>query len=271
MFDPTRSETPSSQEQILAETQPHVPAPRSTPRRGLRAPAVVLGLLLGLSTTFYLLFPVRTNVLLLGSDRRPAESTAARTDTMMLVTVLPLQPYVGMLSIPRDLWVEIPGVGPNRINAAFLLAEAQQAGRGGPAAVETVRANFGVDVDAYVSLDFTGLVRFVDGLGGVDIDLARPTGGYDVGIHHLDGTQALAFARDRAGSDDFFRMERSQDPAASLVPAGRASPCLAEDSFRGRLPAGSYRHGSPGVGVAALGLRAAAGRAGRHRRPGDRP
>jgi len=171
---------------------------------------VVLGVLLGLSTTLYLLFPIRTNVLLLGSDRRPAESTAARSDTMILTTVLPLQPYIGMLSIPRDLWVDIPGVGPNRINAAFFLAEAQQAGRGGPAAVETVRSNFGVDVDAYVRLDFSGLVRFVDALGGVDIDLAEPTGGYGAGVHHLDGTQALAFARDRKGSDDFFRMERGQ-------------------------------------------------------------
>ncbi len=216
MFDPTRSETPPSQEQLLADTQPHSPRLPPRPRPRLVAPAVTLGLLIGLGTAVYLLFPVRTNILLMGSDRRPAESSAARSDTMILTTVLPLQPYVGMLSIPRDLWVEIPGVGPNRINAAFFLAEAQQAGSGGGAAVETVRSNFGVDVDAFVSLDFSGLVRFVDALGGVDIDLARPAGGYEAGVHHLDGSQALTFARDRQGSDDFFRMERGQILIRSL-------------------------------------------------------
>ena len=198
------------------ETQPQFSV-RPSPRR-LPLLAVLLGLVLGLGAAVYLLAPIRTNLLLLGVDRRPDESTtASRSDTLILVTVIPTRPYVGMLSIPRDLWVDVPGFGPNRINAAYFLAEAELPGSGARAAVDTVRSNFGVDVHAYASLEFTGIVRFVDALGGVDIDLATATGGYDEGLHHLDGTQALAFARDRMGSDDFFRMERGQILMRSIL------------------------------------------------------
>ena len=199
-----------------AETQPQL-AVRPSPRR-LPGRAVLLGLLMALGAAAYLFAPIRTNVLILGVDRRPDESTtASRSDTLILVTVIPTRPYVGMLSIPRDLWVDIPEFGPNRINAAYFLAEAAQPGSGARAAVDTVRSNFGVDVHGYASLEFTAIVRFVDALGGVDIDLATATGGYGQGHHHLDGTQALAFARDRMGSDDFFRMERGQILMRSIL------------------------------------------------------
>ena len=216
MFEPAPGDVRPRTAAGLADTQPHSPAqPR---KKRLPASAFPLGLALGLSCAVYLLAPFRTNVLVLGADRRPAESsTASRSDTLILLTYIPLQPYIGMLSIPRDLWVEIPGFGANRINAAAFLAEAAHPGRGPQAAVETVRSNFGVDVDAYLSIEFTALVRFVDALGGVDIELASPTGGYPAGRHHLDGTQALAFARDRKGSDDFFRMERGQILLRSLI------------------------------------------------------
>ena len=182
---------------------------------------MLLGVVLGLAAGIYFFAPIRTNVLLLGSDRRPAEaSTATRSDMLILTTVIPSRPYIGMLSIPRDLWVEVPGYGPNRINAAHALAEAAQPGSGPEAAVETVRTNFGVDVHGYVRLEFAGFVRFVDALGGVDVDLASPLGGYAAGSHHLDGTQALAFARDRMGTDDFFRMEQGQIMLRSTLRTG---------------------------------------------------
>ena len=183
--------------------------------------AVLLGLLLGLAAGIYFFAPIRTNVLLLGSDRRPAEaSTATRSDMLILTTVIPTRPYVGMLSIPRDLWVEIPGYGPNRINAAHALGEAAQPGSGPQAAVETVRTNFGVDVHGYVRLELDGFVRFVDALGGLDVDLPSPMAGYPAGRYHLAGTQALAFARDRMGTDDFFRMERGQILLRSILRTG---------------------------------------------------
>jgi LCP family protein required for cell wall assembly len=144
--------------------------------------------------------------LLLGIDRSPKGTNLGRSDTMILTTVVPLQPYVGMLSIPRDLWVSIPGNGENRINTAHFFAEAEKTGLGPGAAMRTVYENFGVEVDAYVSFNFEGLISVVDALGGVPVELERATGGLSPGVHVLDGESALAFVRNREGSDDFFRM-----------------------------------------------------------------
>jgi LCP family protein required for cell wall assembly len=190
-------------------TQPSEPTLRGR-RRGGCLSVLLPGVLLGILLSVYLLAPIRTNILLLGIDRAPEGSDAARTDTMVLTTIVPTKPYIGMLSIPRDLWVSIPGYGENRINAAHFFAEAQQPGSGPEAAMGVVRATFGVDVDDYVRLRFDGLESFVNALGGIEIDLAEPMSGYAAGSHVLDGTQALAFVRDRAGSDDFARMARGQ-------------------------------------------------------------
>jgi polyisoprenyl-teichoic acid--peptidoglycan teichoic acid transferase len=191
------------------QTRPHrVPA---RARRGWgRVTAASLGLVLGLSLATYLFLPVRSNILLLGVDSRPQESQVSRTDTMVLTTVIPTRPYIGMLSIPRDLWVTIPGVGENRINTAHFFAENAAPGTGPEAAKQAVALNFGVDVPYFVRIRFEGLVRFVDALGGVQVDLSAPMSGYAAGRHMLDGKQALAFVRDRKGSDDFFRMQRGQ-------------------------------------------------------------
>jgi len=181
-------------------------------RRGCLACAPLL--LLGVGFLFvlavYLLAPTRTNILLLGIDTRSEKSALGRSDTMILTTIIPLRPYVGMLSIPRDLWVTIPGVGENRINTAHFFAEAQVEDSGPAAAMETVRANFGVDVDYYVRIRFEGFAEVVDAMGGLDIVLPEPMSGYEAGRHHLTGRKALALVRDRSGSDDFFRMERGQ-------------------------------------------------------------
>jgi anionic cell wall polymer biosynthesis LytR-Cps2A-Psr (LCP) family protein len=73
-----------------------------------------------------------------------------------------------------------------------------------------VRSNFGIDVYFYARLRFDGLRRFTDALGGLDLDLPQATALYPAGQNHLTGEQALAFVRDRQGSDDFARMERGQ-------------------------------------------------------------
>jgi LCP family protein required for cell wall assembly len=171
----------------------------------------VPGALLALLAAAYFLAPDRKNILILGTDRRPnAAEEAARSDTLILATFLPQRPYVGLLSIPRDLWVDIPGYGPNRINAALFLAEANQPGSGPDAAVATVCSNFGVDVDGYLLIEFGEFARFVDTLGGLTVELPAPMAGYPAGPVRMDGTAALAFVRDRKGSDDFFRMQRGQ-------------------------------------------------------------
>jgi LCP family protein required for cell wall assembly len=191
------------------------------PKRSWRWLLVLL-LAAGLLFTTLGLTPGRTNVLLLGIDRAPQGTVAGRSDTMMLFTFQPLRPYVGLLSIPRDLWLPIPGVGMNRINTAHFFAEASEPGSGPAAAAAAVRENFGVDVDYTVRIQFTGLVDFVDALGGVVIDLPQPASGYPAGRHRLDGTAALAFVRDRAASDDFSRMERGQLFMRSVLRTGLA-------------------------------------------------
>jgi LCP family protein required for cell wall assembly len=210
-FEQTRPHRPMDP---APDPPPGLPPTQADPPRRRRPwallPAAVLGATIGVLLGAYLLMPMRTNILLLGIDSRPGETDVARTDTLILTTILPPRPYVGMLSIPRDLWVTVPGVGENRINTAHFFAEANQPGTGPQSAMDTVAQNFGVDVHHYVRIRFEGLVGFVDALGGVDVDLAVPMSGYEAGRHRLDGEQALAFVRDRKGSDDFFRMQRGQ-------------------------------------------------------------
>jgi len=185
----------------LQPIQP-IPARRKTARRW---PVALLVL-----TLFYFFAPLRTNILLLGTDDSPERGSVGRTDTIILTTVLPLKPYVGMLSIPRDLWVVVPNVGEQRINTAYFFAESNQSGSGPRAVMQTVRENFGVPVRYYAVMHMSGLTSVVDSLGGIDIQLVSPLGGRSAGRHHLDGLAALDFVRERSSSDDFSRMVRAQ-------------------------------------------------------------
>jgi LCP family protein required for cell wall assembly len=171
---------------------------------------VIAGLLIGLILAAYFLIPGRTNILILGIDRAPEGTVLGRSDTMILTTFQPDRPYVGMLSIPRDLWVAIPGRGENRINTAHIFAEGEVPGSGPEAAMAVVEQNFGVDVDYYVRFEFADLEGVVEALGGIPIELERVMGGLQPGSYVLNGEQALAFVRNRAGTDDFFRMEQGQ-------------------------------------------------------------
>jgi polyisoprenyl-teichoic acid--peptidoglycan teichoic acid transferase len=158
----------------------------------------------------YLLYPARSNVLIMGVDRTPQGTDVGRTDTLILTSIQTLSASVGMLSVPRDLWVTVPGFGENRINTAHFFAEADLVGSGPAAAILTVQSNFGVDVDYFLRIKFDGVVEFVNALGGLDLELEKSTGGLPAGPHHLAGDQALAFIRDRSGTDDFFRMQQGQ-------------------------------------------------------------
>jgi polyisoprenyl-teichoic acid--peptidoglycan teichoic acid transferase len=192
---------------------PALPAPR---RRKRRFWFWILILLI----FAYFLAPLRTNILLLGTDDSPERGAVGRTDTILLTTVIPTRPYVGILSIPRDLWVNVPGVGEQRINTAYFFAEAGETGAGPQAAMQTIRENFGIPVQYYALIHMYGLVAAVDALDGVDIQLDSPTGGWEAGNYHINGTQALEFVRERSSSDDFSRMKRTQILIFSV--AGRA-------------------------------------------------
>ncbi len=167
----------------------------------------------------------RVNILLLGIDKRPDEDYS-RTDTMILVTVDPNGKAAGMLSIPRDLWVSIPGYDEDRVNKAYYFGEMNGYPGGGPAlAMKTVQYNLGVPVHFYIQVDFDGFRQIVDTLGGIDIyvpesidDPSFPDNNYgfdpfyiEAGQHTLDGYNALRYARTRATpGSDFSRAKRQQ-------------------------------------------------------------
>jgi LCP family protein required for cell wall assembly len=157
-----------------------------------------------------MLFPGRTTVLVLGIDARPDEGVLGRSDTNVIATFDPIQPYVGALSIPRDLWVTFEDGSQNRINTAHFFAEANQEGSGPKESIKAFEYVFGLPIDYYVRLRFSGFADIVDAMGGLDVTFDRDMSGYTTGTHHLDGTGTLALVRDRAGSDDFARMERAQ-------------------------------------------------------------
>jgi len=210
---PTLQAPPPYSNDPLSHYQP-ISYPRApTRKRGLNAGCgCLIGILFALLifSGVYLLFPARERILLLGIDRAPNGTAISRSDTIILMQVNPLKPDVKMLSIPRDLWVPIPDEGENRINTAHFFAEAAQAGSGPQAAIDTIAVNFGIRPEYYARIQFDGFKDVVDAMGGLDLTLANPQGGLEAGKHHLTGEQALAFARDRKGTDDFFRMSQGQ-------------------------------------------------------------
>ena len=119
----------------------------------------------------------RITLLVMGIDQRAGVEldTAYRTDTMMLVTLDPLGKKAGMLSIPRDLYVQIPGfAGRDRINTANFKGDAQKLPGGGPAlAMKTVTANLGIATDYYLRINFTAFETFIDELGGIELDVPK--------------------------------------------------------------------------------------------------
>lgn len=155
--------------------------------------------------------------LLLGSDSRISagdpeqwEAGGQRTDAMMIAQVSGDRDAVTVMSIPRDSWVPIPGHGEAKINAAFSF--------GGPAlAVETVEELTGVPIDHVAIADFESFAALTDELGGVNITLDQPLTAsgetLEPGTQHLDGEQALQYARERKNVEggDFGRVQRQQN------------------------------------------------------------
>jgi len=142
-----------------------------------------------------------TTYLLAGSDARdddgiPADGTeGTRTDTILLLHV-PTSGPTALISLPRDTYVDIPGHGPHKLNAAFVLG-------GAPLLVATVQQITGLTVDHYVEIGMGGVKNVVDAVGGVNLCWDAAVDDKDSGMvwtpgcHDVDGTQALAFARMR--------------------------------------------------------------------------
>jgi polyisoprenyl-teichoic acid--peptidoglycan teichoic acid transferase len=163
-------------------------------------------------------------ILLLGTDTRPSD-VASRTDALAVVHIDPHTQRVGLLSLPRDLWVPIPGQGEARINAAYPLGELHIGKGYGPAlAKQTVGDLLGIPIERFVLLDLNGFKTLIDALGGIELDVSQalddpayPTDDYgtiaihfDAGPQRMDGARALMYARTRHADSDFGRNRRQQ-------------------------------------------------------------
>jgi LCP family protein required for cell wall assembly len=172
----------------------------------------------------------RVTILMLGLDYRDWEANmgAPRSDTMFLVTIDPVTNQGGMLSVPRDLWVEIPGFGFNRINTAYMFGEAYNLPGGGPGlAMKVVENLLGVPIQYYAVVEFSTFEKLIDEIGGIDVEvkerikiapIGRDAFWLDPKPYHLDGPEALAYARVRKyGGGDFGRAERQQQVALAVI------------------------------------------------------
>lgn len=197
--------------------------------------------------------PEAVTVLLLGTDRRPGENATPRSDAIMVARLEPTRGRVALLSLPRDLWVPIPGHGYNRLNSAYLWGEHSRQQSGLSLARATVSQLLGTPIDYVVATDFRGFAGLIDALGGVTVDVERPledrrfptanrgytTVRFGMGPQRMDGATALAYARIRHPDDDFARGQRQQavllailarlrerGDLSNLVAAERASATL---------------------------------------------
>jgi len=162
------------------------------------------------------------NILLIGLDSR-TEELVGRSDTMLLVRVDPNGSAIRMVSFLRDLYVSIPDRGKGRLNAAYRYGEEELL-------KQTLKENFGVEVDRTVTVQFTALVDLIDQLGGIDLEITeserKQLNSYvedynrinrtsigkvtEAGLQHLNGAQALSFSRIRKIDSDFQRTSRQQ-------------------------------------------------------------
>jgi LCP family protein required for cell wall assembly len=169
------------------------------------------------------------NILLLGNDVPGAQR--GRTDSILLIPINGHTGQVAMLSIPRDLYVYIPGWTMNRINLAYPHGQrAGYHGGGGELVKDTIRYNLGIEVDHYVRVGFNGFKQIVDELGGVEIVVNCPIKDWrlkspelnpeveenwtpfvlEPGVQQMDGELALWYVRSRRNSNDIDRGRRQQ-------------------------------------------------------------
>ena len=207
--------------------------------------------------------PRRINILLMGIDQRKGETGEFNTDTMIVFSVDPVRKSVGMLSIPRDLLVTIPGFQPSRINTANRLGEINQyPGGGGALAARTVTETLGIPIDKYVLINFDVFTTVINLItpNGVEVcptetidDPNYPDAGYgfihvhfDAGCQRLDAEHLLQYARTRhTENSDFDRAKRQQE----VIKAVRNEVVSAGGivNFIGQIPAlwdelsGSYK------------------------------
>ncbi len=189
------------------------------------------------------------NVLLMGLDTHP-DRNGSRSDTIIVVSINRSAGTVNMLSLPRDLFVYIPGWTMQRLNTAASRGDVTDwRGGGGPALLrDTLLYNFGIPIHFHARVDFNGFRRLIDMVGGIDVpvdcthqDWILKEPGLDeqdennwelftlpMGVQHLDGHHALWYARSRRRTSDFDRSRRQQMILRALFNRARSQDLLAQ-------------------------------------------
>ncbi len=224
-------------------------------------------------------------VLVIGLDRRPTETGASRTDTVLLVRIDPRSHKAAFLSIPRDSLMEVPlGDGSytqDRINTAYVFDWSSKDSSAAPKALmATIQHNLGIHVDHYVTFDQRSAEDLIQSMGGVTIDNPREFGQADYSdddVHvvpqqfakgkiHLNGYEAVAYGRIREGSTDFDRIQRQQRVGSALIHEASSPLSIVQPAVRiQRLPQDRQDRHEP----APVGRRALAAEARERRRPQD--
>ena len=173
--------------------------------------------------------------MLLGSDTTNPVN-AGRTDVILVIAVNPAKKVVSLLSIPRDLYVFIPGWSMQRINTTYGYGERNEPGAGASLLIETIRYNLGLEIDYYARVDFNGFKEIIDAVGGVEIAVDCAIEDWQlkepdldptietnwqmmilpIGVHQFDGDLALWYVRSRRTSSDFDRGRRQQTVMRAL-------------------------------------------------------
>ena len=150
-----------------------------------------------------------SHVLVIGMDVTGINKRA-RSDVMIVVSINEQTDRIVLTSLLRDVYLSIPDYPNNRLNAAFAL--------GGVGLLQsTLKANFGIEIDRYIAIDFSAFTTIIDTLGGIDLTLTEadcknvfPGQNKLPGVYKLDGEHALVYARWRKGASDFERTERQR-------------------------------------------------------------
>lgn len=177
------------------------------------------------------------NILLIGTDARSSDEDG-RSDSMIVLSINTKKNRIVMTSILRDSYVEIPGHGSNRINAAYSYGQEDLL-------IQTIEQNFKIPIDAYAKVDFFSFIDIVDAVGGVEIDVSEEEkewvnaylnetnellgkefgDGYltSAGVQTLSGKQALSYARIRYIGTDFQRTERQREIITAVIDKAKKS------------------------------------------------
>ncbi len=215
------SATPGSQQPVITATPLNLPTPAPLPTEPIveePTQEAYQGVPVSLDDTL--------NILVVGSDERQA-GQPWRSDVIMVVAVDYAHRQIGVISFPRDLYVDIPTVGKNRINTATFFGGVNRYPNGGDIGLlkDTLAQDFGIRIDHYVKFNFDTFKDMIDALGGVDIAVICPiTGRFPVepgsdrlvwqtlpaGQYHMDGEFALRYVRERKTTSDVDRNRRQQ-------------------------------------------------------------